>query len=65
MGIFQSSLNYNPNTDIPPLVNKVALVTGGNAGIGYETVKELVRHGAKVYMASRCVTTLGVQYMTL
>lgn len=61
MGIFQSSLNYDPNTAIPSLVNKIALVTGGNTGIGYETVKELVRHGAKVYMGSRCVATLGVQ----
>ncbi|KAJ7815482.1 hypothetical protein B0H14DRAFT_3878257 [Mycena olivaceomarginata] len=32
---------------------RVALVTGGNAGLGYTTVLELARHGAKVYMASR------------
>ncbi|KAH9883924.1 hypothetical protein F4778DRAFT_774872 [Xylariomycetidae sp. FL2044] len=32
---------------------RVFLVTGGNAGIGYELCKMLVKSGAKVYMASR------------
>lgn len=48
MGIFASTPTYNPATDIPNLKGKVCLVTGGNAGIGYETVAELVKHGAKV-----------------
>ncbi|KZT71966.1 NAD(P)-binding protein [Daedalea quercina L-15889] len=38
---------------IPDLTNKVVIVTGGNAGIGKETVKVLLSHNAKVYMASR------------
>ncbi|XP_074601315.1 WW domain-containing oxidoreductase-like [Brevipalpus obovatus] len=35
------------------LTGKVAIVTGGNCGIGYETVKALAFHGAKVYVACR------------
>lgn len=34
---------------------QVILVTGGNTGIGYETVKELLLKNAKVYSASRSV----------
>ena len=32
---------------------KVAIVTGGNAGIGFHTVLALMRRRAKVYIASR------------
>ncbi|XP_033247942.1 retinol dehydrogenase 12 isoform X1 [Drosophila miranda] len=32
---------------------KVAIVTGGNTGLGRETVRELARRGATVYMACR------------
>ena len=28
-------------------------LAGGNTGIGYEIIKELLKHNAKVYMASR------------
>ncbi|GAC94021.1 short-chain dehydrogenase [Pseudozyma hubeiensis SY62] len=39
--------------DIPDLKGKVALVTGGNAGVGFETVKQLARKNAKVILAAR------------
>ncbi|KAH9937969.1 NAD(P)-binding protein [Amylocystis lapponica] len=39
--------------EIPDLSGKVIIVTGGNAGIGKYTVKALLMHNAKVYMASR------------
>lgn len=32
---------------------KVIIVTGANTGIGKETVWELARRGAKIYMACR------------
>ncbi|KAH9933815.1 uncharacterized protein B0H18DRAFT_1115186 [Fomitopsis serialis] len=38
---------------IPDLTGRVIIVTGGNTGIGKETVKVLLQHNAKVYMASR------------
>ena len=40
-------------SDIPDLTGKVAIVTGANSGIGYETVKALAEKGATVVMACR------------
>ncbi|KAH9913548.1 NAD(P)-binding protein [Epithele typhae] len=39
--------------NIPDLSGRVMVVTGGNAGIGAEIVKELLKHNAKVYMLAR------------
>ncbi|KAI0747516.1 NAD(P)-binding protein [Fomes fomentarius] len=38
---------------IPDLTGQVVIVTGGNVGIGYELVKVLLQHNAKVYLAAR------------
>ncbi len=39
--------------DIPDLDGKIAIVTGANSGIGFETAAELAGHGATVIMACR------------
>ncbi|KAF7335669.1 NAD(P)-binding protein [Mycena venus] len=39
--------------DIPDLSGKVIIVTGANIGVGKETVKALLQHNAKVYLAAR------------
>ncbi|KAJ0359936.1 hypothetical protein COL922a_014552, partial [Colletotrichum nupharicola] len=38
---------------LPSLAGKVYLVTGGNTGVGFHTVDELAKHGARVYMGAR------------
>ncbi|KAM5541128.1 hypothetical protein V8D89_005057 [Ganoderma adspersum] len=38
---------------IPDLAGRIAIVTGGNSGCGYETIKVLLQHNAKVYLAAR------------
>ncbi|KAJ6559123.1 NAD(P)-binding protein [Mycena vulgaris] len=53
MGNFHSSKKFDPSTDIVDLTGRVAIVTGGNVGIGYSTVKFLAQRGAKVYLAAR------------
>jgi len=35
------------------LTGKVAIVTGGNRGMGFQIVQQLANHGAKVYLAAR------------
>jgi len=39
--------------DIPDLQGKVAIVTGGNTGIGKEIVRHLLNHNARVYLTAR------------
>ena len=39
--------------EMPDQSGKVMIVTGGNTGIGKETVKVLLQHNAKVYLAAR------------
>ncbi|KAJ7675265.1 NAD-binding protein [Mycena rosella] len=44
---------FLPERDMPNLSGKITFVTGGNTGIGYETVKQLLLKDAKVYLAAR------------
>ncbi|KAK2764628.1 putative short-chain dehydrogenase [Colletotrichum kahawae] len=39
--------------NVPPQHDRVFIVTGGNAGVGFELVKMLYTTGATIYMASR------------
>jgi len=39
--------------NIPDLTGKVIIVTGGNSGLGYESVKAFAESGAEVVLASR------------
>ncbi|MDZ7740119.1 MAG: oxidoreductase [Bacteroidales bacterium] len=39
--------------NIPDLAGKVIIVTGGNSGLGYESVKAFAANGARVILASR------------
>jgi NAD(P)-dependent dehydrogenase (short-subunit alcohol dehydrogenase family) len=40
-------------TDIPDQSGRIALVTGGNSGLGYQTVLQLASKGARVLLAAR------------
>ncbi|XP_044716989.1 short chain dehydrogenase domain-containing protein [Hirsutella rhossiliensis] len=66
-------------TPTPNVNGYVAIVTGGNSGIGYKTALQLAKRGARVYIASRSrdrvdqaiaamktgADTLDVQFLSL
>ncbi|KZV88344.1 NAD(P)-binding protein [Exidia glandulosa HHB12029] len=54
--IFPPSTSSWTVNNMPDLTGRVYIVTGGNTGIGKETVKALLQKGGKVYMASRSET---------
>ncbi|EEU45267.1 uncharacterized protein NECHADRAFT_41149 [Fusarium vanettenii 77-13-4] len=50
----KSGVSFDPDKDIPDLSGKVILVTGGNTGLGLETVLQLAKHNpAHIYLAAR------------
>lgn len=45
---------FNPDTDIPSLSDRVILVTGGNTGIGKETILQLAKHKpGRIFLGAR------------
>jgi NAD(P)-dependent dehydrogenase (short-subunit alcohol dehydrogenase family) len=42
-------------SQLPDLTGRTAIVTGANSGIGFQTTRQLVAHGARVVMACRKV----------
>ncbi|KAH8768206.1 short-chain dehydrogenase/reductase [Diaporthe sp. PMI_573] len=55
MGISSSkSVPFDPRADIPLLSGKVILVTGGNAGLGKQSIIELARHEpSEIWLTAR------------
>jgi NAD(P)-dependent dehydrogenase (short-subunit alcohol dehydrogenase family) len=46
-------IGYLTRSDVPDLTGKVAVVTGFNSGIGYETTRSLLDHNAEVIGVTR------------
>jgi len=49
-----SSFAFNPEKDIPSLEGKIIVVTGGNSGLGLESLIQMAKHSpSKVYLCAR------------
>ncbi|KAH6722737.1 hypothetical protein BKA61DRAFT_180198 [Leptodontidium sp. MPI-SDFR-AT-0119] len=47
-------VSFNADTDIPALDGKVIFITGGNVGLGKQTILQLSKHNPKrIYLAAR------------
>jgi len=47
-------VSFNPDKDIPDLRGKVILVTGGNIGLGRESIYQLAKHNpSKIFLGAR------------
>lgn len=52
-------------SDMPDQTGKVAIVTGANSGLGYESAQALIRHGAHVVIACRNQNKAAAAYAQL
>lgn len=51
---FGEGVTFSAANDIPNLAEKVVLVTGGNTGLGKESIIQLAKHNpARIYLAAR------------
>ncbi|KAL3443280.1 hypothetical protein BJX65DRAFT_200013 [Aspergillus insuetus] len=51
---YLGGVSFRPERDIPGLGGKIVLVTGGNAGLGKETIRQLLQHNpAHIFLAAR------------
>ncbi|KAF3167811.1 hypothetical protein TWF788_011051 [Orbilia oligospora] len=58
--MFRDSKGFNPDRDIPDLKGNVIIVTGGNVGLGLETIRQLAKHNpAHIYLAARSAEKAG------
>lgn len=56
MATCSAPISFTPERDIPPLTNKVILVTGGTAGLGKQSILELAKHDpGYLWLAARNV----------
>lgn len=54
LNILTGGTRFTPSTDIPPLTDKVILVTGGNNGLGKQAIIELAAHQpALIWLCAR------------